>query len=105
MVCRFSPLRCVSTEQAAAEATALAENQQQQDSRKETADVSEPGYAVRRSGAAGSLVLSGAGDRTFTFTKLQVPAEDPTVAGRGEIPLVLNMTCRGDGASDEFTVS
>jgi hypothetical protein len=62
-------------------------------------------YNQGLAGAAGTLVLTGAGNRTFSFTRLQVPAEDPTVAGRGEIPLVLNMVCRGNGATDEFTVS
>ncbi|MBE3132932.1 MAG: hypothetical protein IMZ55_05625 [Acidobacteria bacterium] len=55
------------------------------------------------SGYNAALALSGAGTRTFTFTKLQAPAEQPSVPGRGEITITKNWVARKDGTTAEFT--
>ncbi len=63
-------------------------------------------YDQAVAGAAGTLVLNdGSNGVTFTFGKLQVPAESPMVPGKDEIFLDLNMTARKDGATKEIAVA
>jgi len=60
-------------------------------------------YDQAIAGATGTLVLNdGSSAVTFTFGKLQVPAESPMVTGKDEIFLDLNMTARKDGATKEI---
>lgn len=56
-------------------------------------------------GAAGSLVFTNSTvSTTFTFAKLQVPSRSPTVMGKQEIPLYLDMVARMAGTR-ELTVT
>ncbi len=56
-------------------------------------------------GAAGSLVFTnGARSITFTFANLKFPSLDPSVADRGEIPLVLNGRALQSGSDKEIIV-
>ena len=60
-------------------------------------------YDQALAGATGTLVINdGSSAGTFTFGKLQVPAESASVDGKGEIFLELNMTARKDGATREI---
>lgn len=62
-------------------------------------------YAQALAGAAGTLALANAGySTTFSFATLQVPDNSPTVAGRGEIPLNLEMIARRSGGTAELGV-
>lgn len=57
-------------------------------------------------GAAGTLVFTnGNCSTTFTFGKLQVPAESPSIRGKQEVPLTLNMTARMTGSTRELVVT
>jgi hypothetical protein len=63
-------------------------------------------YDQALAGAAGTLVFTNGGySTTFTFGTLQCPAESPTVAGKGEVPLVLNMTARMLGSTQELVIT
>lgn len=63
-------------------------------------------YAQTLLGAAGSLVLTNGGmSTTFTFAKLQVPAQSPSVQGKGEIPLRLEMVARMTSTTREIVVT
>lgn len=62
-------------------------------------------YDQAVAGAAGSLVLSNSsGTTTFTFAKLQVPAESPQ-SQAGEIMLTLNMDATSDDDTKELVVT
>lgn len=62
-------------------------------------------YAQALAGAAGSLVFTNAGySTTFNFGTLQVPDNSPTAAGRGEIPLNLEMVARRVSSTPELNV-
>lgn len=56
-------------------------------------------------GSAGSLVFTN-GNRSLTFTygKLQFPANSPVIAGKGEIPLTLDGIARMTGSTRELVV-
>jgi hypothetical protein len=70
-------------------------------------------YAQALAGAAGTLELTNAlggtppdGYRTtFSFATLQVPARSPSVPGRDELLLNLEMTARRVGTTPELTVT
>ena len=58
-------------------------------------------YDQAVAGAAGSLVFTNSTvSTTFTFAKLQVPARSPTVMGKQEIPLYLDMISREAGTKE-----
>ena len=57
-------------------------------------------------GAAGTLLFTNGGYSTaFGFATLQCPAESPVVAGKQEVPLVLNMIARKSGSTSELVVT
>ena len=63
-------------------------------------------YNLAVVGAIGTLVCTGntgaaAVTRTYTFAKIQAPAEGVEVNNKGPIPLVVNWVARADGATDE----
>jgi hypothetical protein len=61
-------------------------------------------YNQAVAGAAGSLIFTnGTVSLEFTFGRLHVPAESPRVAGKGEIPLTMNMIARKTGSTDELS--
>lgn len=63
-------------------------------------------YAQALAGAAGTLVLTNAGySTTFSFGVLQVPYDTPTVTGKGEVMLTLNMVARKTGSTLELAVT
>ena len=58
------------------------------------------------SSATGSLLLDDdTSDCLLTFAILQMPPESPNVGGKGEVPLLLNMTARKDGATLELVMT
>lgn len=58
-------------------------------------------YDQAAAGADGSLVFTNSTvSTTFTFAKLQVPARSPTVMGKQEIPLYLDMISREAGTKE-----
>ncbi len=60
-------------------------------------------YEQALAGAAGALTITdGTSTGTFTFGKLQVPAESPTVESKSEFLLDLNMVARKDGSTMEI---
>lgn len=62
-------------------------------------------YNQALAGAAGSLVFTnGNYSTTFTFGRLQVPQESPTVGGNTPIPLSLNMISRKISTTMELVV-
>jgi hypothetical protein len=63
-------------------------------------------YGQALAGAAGTLVFTNANySTTFTFGTLQVPAESPTVGGKGPIMLTLNMVARKLSTTMELAVT
>lgn len=63
-------------------------------------------YAQSLLGAAGTVVLTNGGcSTTFTFAKLQVPAQSPSVGGKNEIPLKLDMVARMTSTTRELVVT
>jgi len=63
-------------------------------------------YAQALAGTTGTLVFTNGGlSLTFTFAKLQVPDNTPVVSGRGEIPLVLEMTARKSGSTEALEIT
>lgn len=57
-------------------------------------------------GATGTLVFTNGGmSTTFTFGVLQSPTISPTVTGRGEIPMTLEMTARMTGSTNELVIT
>lgn len=63
-------------------------------------------YDQALAGAVGTLaVTDGTSTRTYTFGKLQVPAEPKEVRGKGPLPLNLNMVARKDGATKEIAAA
>ena len=63
-------------------------------------------YDQALAGATGTLaVTDGTATRTYTFAKLQVPADGPEVRAKGPVPLVLNHVARKDGATKEIAVA
>ena len=63
-------------------------------------------YDQALAGATGSLaVTDGTSTRTYTFGKLQVPADGPEIRSKGPVPLVLNMTARKDGSTKEIAAA
>lgn len=63
-------------------------------------------YAQAVAGAAGTAVYTNGGmSTTFTFGRLQVPARSPSVTGKNEIPLVLDMVARMVTTTRELVVT
>jgi len=57
-------------------------------------------------GAAGTLVFTnGNVSTTFSFAALQAPNKTPTVTGKGEIPINLEMTARKSGSTNEIVIT
>lgn len=63
-------------------------------------------YNQALAGAAGTMVFTNGGySTTFTFGRLQVPAESPVVGGNGPVPLTLNMISRKVTTTMELAVT
>ncbi len=62
-------------------------------------------YDLAIGGLGASLAWTNGGySTTFTFPRLQIPAESPVVGGKGEIPLVINTVARQEGTNNELEV-
>ena len=63
-------------------------------------------YGQAIAGATGTLAVSdGTSTRTYTFGKLQVPADGVEIRDKGEQRLTLNMVARKDGATKEIAAA
>ena len=62
-------------------------------------------YDLAVGGLSASLAWTNGGySTTFTFPRIQIPAESPVVGGKGEIPLVINAVARQEGTNKELEV-
>ncbi len=69
-------------------------------------DANEDLYDTGVTGVTGSLAISdGTSSATFTFGKLQCPAEQPEITGKGEQFYTLNYTARKTGSTADIAYS